>query len=270
MGAFARYLVLTLAAGSALLPGYVMVTGSLKTQEQFLDSPLSLPVAPSLAAYGKAFSQELWLWMLNTVTICAVAVALTVTIAAFAAWGFANYAFRGRDLVLAGVVSLTVVPPVVLLIPLFTMGSRLGLISTFRFVVLAYVGLMLPFSIFMLASFFRSIPKSLVEAARMDGAGEVWTFWHVVVPLSKSSLGTISVINLLWAWNELLLALVLLQDQDKKTLMVGIASLQGRFSLDIPTLMASMTIVVVPLVVAYLVSQRWLIAGLTAGALKGE
>lgn len=270
IGTASRYLILSAFAVSALAPGYLMVTGSLKTQEAFLESPWALPSPLSFDAYAKAWGDGLPLWFFNTVIVTAGAVAGVVTLAALAAWGFAHWKFRGRETMLGVVVSLMVVPPVVLLIPLFQFGARLDLISTFRLVILTYIGLMLPFSIYLLANFFSSIPPSILEAAEIDGAGSWTVFRRIVLPLSGAPLATLAVVNIMWAWNELLLALVFLQDSDKKTLMVGIASFKGRYSLDIPTVMAGLTLVTLPLILAYVFGQRYFIQGLTAGGTKGE
>ncbi|MET0699729.1 MAG: carbohydrate ABC transporter permease [Mycobacterium sp.] len=270
LGASVRHGVLWLVCIASLVPCYVMVTGSLKTQQEFLTSPWSLPASPHLSAYRATFSDQFAHWMLNSVIVTVSAVALTMVIAALAAWGLVHWPFRGRDTVLAVIVSLMVVPPVVLLIPLFQVGAELGWISTYRVVIAIYVGLMLPFSIFLLANFFKTIPESLLEAAELDGASPLRVFLWIVLPLSGPPMATLVVVNLLWAWNELLLALVFLQSDEKKTLMVGITGFQSRYSLDIPTVMAGMVVATLPLVAAYLFGQRYFIRGLTAGGLKGE
>ena len=187
-----------------------------------------------------------------------------------AAWGFAHWAFRGRDALLGVLVALMVVPPVVLLVPLFVFGVRIGQISTFRLVIVIYVGLMLPFSVFMLTNFFRTIPASMIEAAVIDGASSWRVFRRIVLPLSAAPLVTLGVVNLLWVWNELLIALVFLQDDSKKTLMVGITGFQSRYSLNVPAIMAGLTLATLPIVTVYIFGQRFFVRGLVAGALKGE
>ena len=265
-----RYSLLTFVAITALVPGYIMFSGSFKTQGEFLNSPFGLPKSLSLGGYRAAWTDNFPHWLTNSFLIVTGAVILTELLAAFAAWGFARFPFRGRETLLSVMVSLMVVPPVVLLIPLFQLGVQLTLISTLRLVILIYVGLMLPFSIYMLTNFFKSIPDSILESASIDGASSFKTFRSIVIPLSGAPLATLAVVNLLWAWNELLLALVFLQSNDKKTLMVGITGFQSRYSLDIPTVMAGMSIATLPLVIAYLFGQRFFIAGLTAGSTKGE
>src|SRR5919204_4900551 len=219
-----------------------MVAAALKTQSGFLAEPFSPPFHPSLDGFHAALNDQFPRWFANSVILTTASVAATLALAALAAWGFARWDFRGRDALLAFLVSLMVVPPVVLLVPLFVFGVKLGWISTFRLVILIYVGLMLPFSIYMLTNFFRTIPSSLIEAATIDGASSWAVFRQVVLPLSAAPLITLAVVNLLWVWNELLIALVFLQDDSKKTLMVGITSFQSRYNLDVPAIMAGLTL----------------------------
>lgn len=206
-----KQLLLALATLVALVPLYVMLSSAFKTQDQFLSSPFSLPLRPSLGGFRTALNDQFVRWFANSAILTGGSVVVTLAVASFAAWGFAHWRFRGRDLLLGVLVSLMVVPPVVLLVPLFVFGVRLGLISTYQLVILIYVGLMLPFSVYMLTNFFRTIPGSLVEAAIVDGASSWSVFRRVVLPLSRAPLVTLAVVNLLWAWNELLIALVFLR-----------------------------------------------------------
>lgn len=262
--------VLVLAAVIALFPVYVMLTAAFKTQSSFLDDPWSPVASPSLDGFRSALGDQFPRWFANTAILSFGSVALTLAIAALAAWGFARWDFRGRDTLLGVLVSLMVVPPVVLLVPLFVFGVRLGQISTFRLVILIYVGLMMPFSVYLLANFFRTIPRSMIEAALVDGCSSWRIFRRIVLPLSAAPLVTLAVVNLLWVWNELLIALVFLQDDTKKTLMVGITGFQSRYSLDVPAIMAGLTLATLPIVAVYVFGQRFFVRGLVAGALKGE
>jgi ABC-type glycerol-3-phosphate transport system permease component len=264
-----QHVVLWAVTLAALLPGYVMITGAFKTQAQFARSPFSIPTTPTLHAFRTALSDDFVRWVVNSVILTAGSVAAVLVLAALAAWGFAQREFRGRDTLLAVLVSLMVVPPVVLLLPLFGMGSDLGLVGTYQYVILIYVGFMLPFSIYMLTNFFRTIPKPLIEAAIMDGAREFKVFWGVVLPLSAAPLITLAVVNTLWVWNELLLALVFLNDDTHRTLMVGITGFQSRNNLDVPTIMAGLSLASLPIVALYLFGQRFFVRGLVAGAIKG-
>jgi ABC-type glycerol-3-phosphate transport system permease component len=265
-----KHAVLVLATFAALAPVYVMVTAAFKTQHDFLAQPFAPVVHPTLHSFRTALNDQFPRWLTNSAFLTVFSVLLTLALASTAAWGFAHWSWRGRDTVLAVLVSLMVVPPVVLLVPLFVFGVKLGWISTFRLVILIYVGLMLPFSVYMLTNFFRTIPSSLIEAATIDGASSWTVFRRVVLPLSAAPLVTLAVVNLLYVWNELLIALVFLQDDTKKTLMVGITGFQSRYSLDIPVIMAGLTLATLPIVVLYVFGQRFFVRGLLAGAAKGE
>ena len=254
----------------ALFPVYLMVSASFKSRSDYVQSPLSLPTRPNLDGYRTVLNEQLVRWAANSALLTFVAVVLTVVIAALAAWGFTRYSTGAGNAVLALIVALMVIPPVVLLVPLFQLGSDIGWISTYRLVILIYIGLMLPFTIFLLTSFFRTIPRSLLDAAMIDGASSLQTFLRIVVPLAAAPLMTVVVINTLWVWNELLIALVFLQDDNKKTLMVGLTGLHGRFTVNVPVIMAGLTLATIPIAVLYLLGQRFFVRGLVAGALRGE
>jgi ABC-type glycerol-3-phosphate transport system permease component len=270
LGTVSKHALLVVVTVLALFPVYVMVTGAFKTQSDFLAHPWSPFVRPTLDGFDAALDDQFPTWFANTVVLSVGAVACTLALASLAGWGFAKSTFRGRDTILGVLVSLMVVPPVVLLVPLFVFGVELGMISTFRLVILIYVGLMLPFSVFMLANFFRTIPRSMIEAAIIDGASSWRVFRLIVLPLSAAPLLTLTVVNLLWVWNELLIALVFLQDDSKKTLMVGITGFQSRYSLDVPVIMAGLTLATLPIVAVYVFGQRFFVRGLVSGAVKGE
>ena len=269
-GAVSKHGLLILATIVALFPVYVMITAAFKSQSNFLANPWSPISDPTLDGFRTALSDQFPRWLGNTVFLSFASVAATLFVASLAAWGFAHWSFRGRDAVLGVLVALMVVPPVVLLVPLFVFGANIGQISTFRLVILIYVGLMLPFSVYMLTNFFRTIPASMIEAARIDGASSWRVFRRIVLPLSAAPLVTLAVVNLLWVWNELLIALVFLQDDSKKTLMIGITGFQSRYSLDVPAIMAGLTLATLPIVTVYIFGQRYFVRGLVSGALKGE
>jgi ABC-type glycerol-3-phosphate transport system permease component len=270
VGRLCKHGLLLVVSVLALFPVYVMLTAAFKTQQDFLAHPWSPFFRPTLKGFDAALNDQFPTWFANSALLSASAVLLTLLLAALAGWGFARWSFRGRDTLLGVLVSLMVVPPVVLLVPLFVFGVDLGMISTFRLVILIYVGLMLPFSVFMLASFFRTIPTSMIEAAIIDGASSWRVFRLIVLPLSAAPLVTLAVVNLLWVWNELLIALVFLQDDSKKTLMVGITGFQSRYSLNVPVIMAGLTLATLPIVAVYVFGQRFFVRGLVSGAFKGE
>jgi len=267
-GTVARQGILLLATAAAVLPLYVMVTAAFKSQNNYLANPLGLPIPASAAAFGEAFGNGFLRWLINSVLISFVSVAITLVLASFAAYAFSRLPFPGRSFTFTLMISLMVVPPIVMLIPLFGLMSDLNLTNTYQAVIVIYAGLMLPFSIYLLTSFFNTVPRELLEAAAIDGAPHLRMLVTIMIPLATPALVTLGIVNLLWAWNELLIALVLLQDDNMKTLMVGITVFQSHYNLDIPVTMAGLLIATLPVVAIYLAGQRFFVQGLAAGAIK--
>ena len=269
-GRVVRQGVLLVMAILTLYPVWFMVSTAFKTQHQYLHSPYALPWPLSVANFGDAIhGATFFLWFKNSAILTLGAVILSTLAAALAAFAIARMEWLGRDVMLAISTALMVVPPVVMLMPLFILFTNLNLVSTYQGVILIYAGLTLPFSIYMLTNFFRAIPNELIESALTDGARNFAVLWRIVLPLSAPALVTLVVVNGLWVWNELLIALVFLPEDQLKTLMVGVTVFQGRYSLDVPVLMAGMLLASVPMLILYLVGQRFFIRGLTSGAIKG-
>ena len=207
--------------------------------------------------------------MKNSAILTLGAVIVSTAAAALAAFALARMQWFGRNVLFATSTALMVVPPVVMLMPLFILFTNLNLVSTYQGVVLIYAGLTLPFSVYMLTNFFRAIPNELLESAVTDGARHLSIFVRIVLPLSAPALVTLVVVNGLWVWNELLIALVFLPSDDLKTLMVGVTVFQSKYNLNVPVTMAGMLLASVPMLLVFLFGQRFFIRGLTAGAVKG-
>ena len=265
-----RQAVLLLAAAVMLYPVFFMVATAFKTQSQYLDSAYGLPWPLSLGNFSAALrGGEFFTWFKNSVILTLGSVVISTAFAALAAYAIARMRFRGRDVLLSVSTALMVVPPVVMLMPLFILFANLNLIDSYEGAILIYSGLTLPFSIYMLTNFFRAIPNELVESALTDGAKSRTILLRIVLPLSMPALVTLVVVNSLWVWNELLIALVFLPDDKFKTLMVGVTVFRSKYNLDVPVTMAGMLLASVPMLLLYLFGQRYFIRGLTAGAVKG-
>jgi len=268
--ALGRQAVLFVAALGSLYPAFFMVTTAFKTQHQYLQNPYSLPWPLSLGNFSSAIHGSTFLlWFKNSVILTAGSVVLCTAVAALAAFAIARMQFVGRDVFLALSTALMVVPPVVMIIPLFILFTNLNLVSTYQGVILIYAGLTLPFSIYMLVNFFRSIPHELIESAMTDGARHLSVLLRIILPLSAPALVTLVVVNGLWVWNELLIALIFLPSDNLKTLMVGVTVFQNKYNLNVPVTMAGMLLASLPMLLVYLFGQRFFIRGLTAGAVKG-
>jgi ABC-type glycerol-3-phosphate transport system permease component len=262
--------LLILATVIALVPVAFMVMTSLKANEQYIIDKLGLPSPWVLDSYQEVLTQHpFFLWMGNSAILSIGSVILSTIVSALGAFAIARMQFRGRDLLLALSTSLMAVPPVVMVVPLFVMFSQIDLLGTYHGVILIYAGLLTPFSVYLLVTFFRTIPTDLIEAALIDGASPLDVLIRIILPLSGPPLVTLFVVNLLYVWNDLLIALLFLPSEQLRTLMVGISVFQGRYLQDIPLSMAGMALASLPMLIIYILFQRYFIRGLVAGALKG-
>jgi ABC-type glycerol-3-phosphate transport system permease component len=266
---FTRQGALLFATLLSLFPVYFMAVSAFKTKSEYITNKWGLPTTLSLDNFNTALAGEKFLVRFANSTILTVSsVAVSLIIACLAGYAFARMEFPAKRALFNLILSLMVVPPVVMLVPLFVSMVRWGLINTYQGTSIIYVGLLLPFSVYLMTNFFKTIPHEIIEAARIDGCTNLGVFWRVMMPLSAPAVITLVVVNALWVWNELLIALVFMQKDEMKTLMVGIAALRSRNYVDIPATMAGLLIATIPIVIVYLFGQRYFIRGLTGGAVK--
>jgi ABC-type glycerol-3-phosphate transport system permease component len=269
-GRVLRQAFLLASALVVLYPIYFMVSTAFKGRDDYLNSALSFPWPLewgnfSQATGGGSFGR----WFVNSTIFALGSTVLVTLVAALGAFAIARMRFRGRSVLSTVSTALMIVPPVVMLIPLFIFFTNLSLIGTYPGAILIYAGLTLPFSAYMLTTFFRAVPRELFESAALDGASHLRILWTIVLPLSAPALVTLVVVNALWVWNDLLIALVFLPSDELKTLMVGVTVFRSRFNLDVPITMAGLLLAALPMLFVYLFGQRFFIRGLTAGAVKG-
>jgi ABC-type glycerol-3-phosphate transport system permease component len=249
-----------------IYPLYFIIITAFKTRKEYLDNQFLPPSDPTLENFRAAFRDgQLLTWVANSLIITIASVLVAAIVSALAAYPLSRARFPGRLPFIGLNVVLMVVPPVVLVVPLFLFFVNLGLVNSRLAVVIIYVGLLIPFSIYLLVNFFATIPRSLEEAARIDGAGQLRTLWSVIVPLSAPAIMTIVIVNAVWVWNELLIALVFLQDDQARTLTAGLTFFQGRFIQNEPLVMTGALIAAMPMLLLYIIGQRFFIRGLTAG-----
>ncbi len=250
-----------------LFPLFFIFNNALKTRDQYLANQLTLATSPTWENFARVFQYpRLLSWFGNSLLLTGVSVVLCTIISILAAYAFASLQFPGRDTLFNLITPLMVIPPIVMLIPMFVLFQRFGLINNLAGPIIIYTGLMLPFTIFLLRNFFITIPREIREAALLDGCSSFQMVTHIIMPLSRPALVTSMIVNAVWVWNELLIALVFLQTEEQRTLIVGIAaSLQKRFNLDVPSLMAGLAVATVPMIILYIVGQNALVRGLVAG-----
>jgi len=253
----------------AAYPVYYMVVTSFKTRIDWLNNQFGLPGKISFDNFVTAASQgRLLIWFRNSMIVTILSIVISTLFAALAAFAVARMRFRGRQLYLNMMISLMVIPPAVLIVPLFGLMVKGNLINTFQGLIFIYVGLLLPFSIYLLVSFFRGLPVELFDAAAIDGCSSFGTLMRIVIPLSAPALVTLVVVNTLWVWNELLIALIFLQSDELKTLMPGISLFKGRFNNNEPLVLTGAFLASLPMILLYLVGQRFFVQGMVAGAVK--
>ena len=266
VGVLARHSFLLLVCLAALYPIWFIVSTALKTNADYQINPTGLPIHPTLQSLRSIVSdQPLLRWMWNSFLVTVSSVALSTFVALLAAYAAVFGRFRGHRLFLSTSVALMVVPPVTLLVPMFVFMVDTGWINHLQSVIVFYSGLLVPFGIFFLTNFFRTVPLELIEAAAVEGAGPFTVLRRVVLPLSGAATFTLVIVQSIWVWNELLIALVFLQNESARTLMAGLTQFQGRYSTNQPLVLAGALVAIAPIVLLYLAGQRFFVRGLTAG-----
>jgi raffinose/stachyose/melibiose transport system permease protein len=250
----------------SLYPVWFIVQTALKTNASYTVNPTGLPGKPTLQNFIDVFKVMPFAhWTLNSALVALVSVVAATLISLLAAYAVAFGRFAGARAFFNVNIGLMALPPVALVVPLFTVMVNAGLINTLPSVMLIYTGLMIPFSVFFLVNFMRELPYELIEAATIDGASPGRLLGLIVMPLSASTTFTLVIVNAIWVWNELLFALVFLQNSSERTVMAGLTLFQGRYVTNEPLVMAGAFFSMVPLLLLYLAGQRFFVRGLTAG-----
>jgi raffinose/stachyose/melibiose transport system permease protein len=263
-------MILIFATMLVVVPVYFIIITSLKTSADYVANKIGFPTQIYLGNIETSFHNgRFFLWFLNSMILTGGAVFISTVVSVLAAFAFARMKFRISRVYLSIITSLMVIPPVVMIIPIFILLSRLRLTSTYTGAIVIYAGLITPFTVYMLTNFFRSVPREIVDAALMDGASTLGILYQIMLPLSGPALVTAIIVNGMWVWNDLLIALVLLPKDELRTLMVGITVFGSRYNRDIPVAMTGMFLASLPMFILYMFGQRYFIRGLLAGAIKG-
>jgi multiple sugar transport system permease protein len=265
--------VLALAAVSAafLLPQLWLVSLSLKDRSAVYEYPPRwLPAEPTLSNYVFAIAGTQVPWYLwNSVKVAALATLLTLAAGIPAAFVLSRERFRGRTALLAVLLGVQMLSPVVLLLPIYGLVEGLRLIDTHAGLILVYGAVQVPFTVWVLKGFFDAVPPALFEAARLDGASRFDTAWQIALPLVAPGLAAVAIFNLAAYWSEFALALVLLDSQSRFTIPLGVFSFQSAYETEWQLVAAASFIGLAPMMAVFVLLQRYFIAGLTAGAVKG-
>lgn len=253
-----------------LLPFFWMVSVSLKPAAEPFAIPARLwPEHPTLENYVTAFRPEFRIYFVNSVVVSLSTVAITVTLALFAAYAFTRAQFRWLSVAMTLVIVAQMFPASAIIIPIYRMMKAADLLNTYTSLILAYVTVTLPVAIFMLRGFMANLPTTLEEAAAIDGAGPLRTFFEIIVPLCRPGILATAVFVLIVTWQEFLFALSFTSTKQMRTLPVGVNDFIGQYGIRYGELMASSVLISAPVIVVFFILQRQFVAGLTAGAVKG-
>ena len=253
-----------------LVPFLWMFSVSIKPgNEPFSIPPRLWPHRPTLDNYENAFYPEFRRYFLNSIIVSVLTMILSISIGMLAAYSFGRFKFRGARAILIAIILAQMFPVATMIIPLYRIMNGFGLINTYPALVMAYLTITLPVSIWMLRGFIQSIPPDLEEAAMVDGCTRLQAFRRLIVPLARPGIAATAVWIAVVTWQEFLFALVFTTTTNMRTIPVGMADFQGQFGIRYGELMASSVMVSVPIIVLFFFLQRYFVAGLTAGATKG-
>ncbi len=269
-----RALVYTGALGlvaQAVLPLLWMLSTSLKPPREVLATPPTLiPAAPTLENFARLLSQTAFVsYFLNSMTVAGLTVLLTMTVGSAGAYSLTRFAFPGRESVARLILCTYMFAPIMIVVPIYILARRAGLVDTHTALVLSYSSFCLPFSLWLLRAFFQSIPLDLEEAALVDGAGRLRALIYIVAPLALPGLIATSIFTFTLAWNDYIFTRILIISDELKTLPVGVQDLFSAAVVDWGLVMAAGMLITIPALAFFMAVQRHLIAGWGTGGLKG-
>jgi len=270
---YVLYAVLSLHCVFNIVSFLLLFSGSLKGKTEILSSSIwALPEQPVWKNYLDAWDiGKIGTYTLNSVYVTVMTVVITIVLASMAAYILGRVNFRGSNMIMTVFMAGMMIPPFVIAIPLFDILKQMNLLNSLNGLIFVYVAKQLPFSVFVLTSFYKGLPFDLEEAAIIDGASPIMTFAKIMMPLTKSAVISVSINNLLNVWNEFLLALIFLGNKKLYTLPIGLFHLSqaAEYSSSWTILFAGMIISVVPVLIIFAVFQKQFAEGVSQGAVKG-
>jgi ABC-type glycerol-3-phosphate transport system permease component len=271
IGIIILFAVLCLTALSTAYPLIFMIYNSFKTEAEYTLGPLQLPEKMRLHNYVMIYkSYNILKLFKNTLIIVSFAIAIEIFTCSLAAYAFAKSIFKGKNVLFLFFVSMMIVPFQVLMLPLYIMFAKFHLINTKIAMIIIYSGVLIPFALYFLTVNFKTIPNEILEAARIDGASYFRIFWSLILPIGRSAIITLFILDFIWLWNELVLGLIFLQSDETKTITVGVATiLGGQSSRNLPLLLTGLFLSSLPLFILYCFAARFIMKEIIVGAVKG-
>ena len=272
---FARtleYVFCILVTIAVIVPLYIDVIGGFKSMGQLLNEPLALPNPVQGFQYVNLLTGAVgafWMELLNSLILAAGTVFLALAVCTMAAFALARLRFRGNSLIQNYFMLGLLFPLAVAILPLYLQVRSLGLLDTYWGVILPQVAFQIPLIVVLLRGFFRAIPRDLEDACAIDGYGSLGFLWNMVIPLSTPILATAGVLVLVFSWNNFFLPLLVFNHEEFFTLPLGVMNFQGQHASQWNLVLGFLTLAMVPAVLLYIFAQKYIVAGLTGGAIKG-
>ena len=271
LGPLCLYLAALGLCAQAILPLLWMLSTSLKPPREVLATPPTLiPAAPTLENFSRLLAQSAFItYFLNSVVVSGLTVLLTMAVGAVGAYSLTRFPFPGRESVARLILCTYMFAPIMIVVPIYILARRLGIVDTHTALVLSYSSFCLPFSLWLLRAFFQSIPIELEEAAQVDGAGRPRALIYIVAPLALPGLIATSIFTFTLAWNDYIFTRILIVSDELKTLPVGVQDLFSAAVVDWGLVMAAGMLITIPALAFFMAVQRHLVAGWGTGGLKG-
>ncbi|WP_010281145.1 carbohydrate ABC transporter permease [Bacillus timonensis] len=241
----------------------------LKSNRDFFLNTWTLPKEWLWQNYKAAWDAGVGDFFFNSVFVTVVSVVLILLIGAMAAYGLSRFHFKGQNILLVIILSGLMLAPQVSLLPLYKILQTIGLYNTYGALILPYVAFQLPFAIFLMRSYFLSIPRELEESAIIDGCNSWKVFWHIILPMGRPIIASAALLTGMFVWNEFMFALVFVEDSSLRTIPVGLMNLRSQLNTNFGIQLAGLAISAMPMIIAFILFQKQFVRGISAGGVKG-
>ncbi len=265
-----KYIVLIILTFIILTPIVILIFGSLKTRGEMYSRPYAIPNPPRIENYVKILTgNTYWTLLLNSVIVMLGTTVGVLLVCSLAAFVFSHFKFRGKEAVFNFLTLGLMFPITVAIMPVYLVIRQLDLIDSLFAVILVQTAFSISGNVIILRNFFASIPPELQDAAYIDGCTAFDYFWRILLPLAKPGLGAVAALTMIVSWNDLLTPLIMINNDKKWTLPLGTMQFQGQYGQDLALIAAFVTLAALPTIIFYLIAEKQIVSGLTAGAIKG-
>ena len=266
---FFKHAVFIIWSALTIYPIFFIIATALKSKEEYSFNKFGIPFEPTIDNVKNIlFQTNFSRWILNSFIVTTISIAVSLILSILAAYGLSRSKFLFRNPLINIIISLIVIPPIIMILPLFVFFNQVNLTNNYIGISIIFTGILIPFCIYSLLGFFKTIPSSLIESAYIDGASSFKILIRIVIPLSGPAIATLAVVNAIYVWNDLLISIVMMSKESLRTIMGGILQFASFYDLDVPLLMTGLALTTLPIIVLYFFTQRFFIRGLTSGALK--